>query len=79
METLSGQCRFHNCSHNREPGCAVQAALQDGSLEEERYNSYLKLQKELAYLARKEDKQLQLQEKSKWKQIHKQMRTHKPR
>lgn len=79
VETLSGQCRFHNCSHNREPGCAVQAALQDGTLEEERYNSYLKLQKELAYLARKEDKQLQLQEKTKWKQIHKQMRTHKPR
>ncbi|WP_397334026.1 ribosome small subunit-dependent GTPase A [Paenibacillus sp. YN15] len=79
VETLSGQCRFHNCSHNREPGCAVQAALEDGTLEEERYNSYLKLQKELAYLARKEDRQLQLQEKSKWKQIHKQMRSHKPR
>lgn len=79
VETVAAECRFHDCTHNREPGCAVRAALADGSLDEERYQSYLKLQKELAYLARKEDTRLQLQEKAKWKQLHKQMKSVKPR
>lgn len=79
VEDIAGQCRFHDCTHNGEPGCAVRTALEEGTLQEDRYNSYLKLQKELAWLARKEDKQLQQQEKAKWKQIHKQLRHHKPR
>jgi ribosome biogenesis GTPase / thiamine phosphate phosphatase len=79
VEDAAAECRFQDCTHNREPGCAVQKALADGSLDEARYQSYLKLQKELAYLARKEDTRLQLQEKAKWKQIHKQMKTMKPR
>jgi len=79
VEAAAAACRFHDCTHHREPGCAVQTALQDGSLDEARYQSYLKLQKELAYLARKEDTRLQLQEKAKWKQIHKQMKSVKPR
>jgi ribosome biogenesis GTPase / thiamine phosphate phosphatase len=44
--------------------------LEDGSLDADRYNSFVKLQKELAYLARKEDKSLQAAEKEKWKKIH---------
>lgn len=79
VESLAGECRFHDCTHGKEPGCAIQAALRNGTLDEDRYQSYLKLQRELAYLARKEDVRLQLQEKAKWKQIHKQLRTIKPR
>ena len=46
---LAQQCRFHNCSHGAEPGCAIRAALADGSLSEERWHSYQKLAAETAY------------------------------
>ena len=55
LEDLFAQCRFSDCAHGREPGCAVQAALADGSLEDRRWESYLKLQRELAALARRHD------------------------
>ncbi|MFC0216629.1 ribosome small subunit-dependent GTPase A [Paenibacillus chartarius] len=74
IEELSGQCRFPDCRHDREPGCAIQAALADGTLESGRYNSYIKLQKELAYFERKESKALQAAEKLKWKKIHQAVR-----
>ncbi|WNQ09710.1 ribosome small subunit-dependent GTPase A [Paenibacillus aurantius] len=70
VEELAESCRFHDCSHRKEPGCAVQEALQDGTLDQARFDSYVKLQKELAYQLRKEDKALQLAEKDKWKKIH---------
>lgn len=69
IETLTASCRFGNCHHQNEPGCAIQAALATGELAQSRYDSYLKLQRELAHLARKEDKKLQSQEKDKWKKI----------
>lgn len=46
VTSLFGQCRFSDCSHTCEPGCAVRAALQDGSLSEERWQTYLKLHSE---------------------------------
>ncbi|MBD3272270.1 MAG: ribosome small subunit-dependent GTPase A [Elusimicrobia bacterium] len=46
------QCRFPDCSHSHEPGCAVQKALQEGELTEERFISYVKLCKEAAYHSR---------------------------
>lgn len=55
LEELFGQCRFSDCAHSREPGCAVQAALVDGVLDDRRWSSYLKLQRELAALARRHD------------------------
>jgi ribosome biogenesis GTPase len=55
LEELFEHCRFSDCSHGREPGCAVQAALADGVLAERRWASYLKLQRELAALARRHD------------------------
>lgn len=48
-------CRFSDCTHKTEPGCAVQAALRSGELSPQRWNSYLKLQKEAEYDARKQD------------------------
>jgi ribosome biogenesis GTPase len=69
VESLAEQCRFRDCTHNNEPGCAVQTAIEKGDLDEERYNSYLKLQREMAYFARKEDQKLALAERAKWKKI----------
>ena len=47
---LFRHCRFNDCAHEREPGCAVQAALRDGTLQQERYDSWRKLQRELRWL-----------------------------
>ncbi len=46
---LSGNCRYPDCSHEHEPGCAVRAAVERGELSEERYSSYIKLKKESDY------------------------------
>ena len=55
VEELASLCRFSDCAHQQEPGCAVQAALTDGTLEDRRWNNYLKLQREMAALARRKD------------------------
>ena len=55
---LIAQCRFSDCEHRTEPGCAIKAALADGTLPRERWESYLKLQRELAHLERKLDPKL---------------------
>jgi ribosome biogenesis GTPase / thiamine phosphate phosphatase len=52
---LAEQCRFADCAHETEPGCAVRAALEEGSLTEERFESYRKLQRELLRLELKTD------------------------
>jgi ribosome biogenesis GTPase / thiamine phosphate phosphatase len=43
---LSANCRYADCSHEHEPGCAVRAAIESGELSEDRYSSYIKLKKE---------------------------------
>ena len=50
IEELARKCKFNDCLHQSEPGCAVQQALLDGDLKPDRYASYLKLQKELNFL-----------------------------
>lgn len=49
IEDLISRCRFSNCSHQNEPGCAVKAALADGKLSEGRWNSFVKLSLESEY------------------------------
>jgi ribosome biogenesis GTPase / thiamine phosphate phosphatase len=66
---LAGKCRFNDCSHRSEPGCAVLAAIESGSLAQERFNSYLKLQRELAHLERKQDARLAAKERKKWRAV----------
>jgi ribosome biogenesis GTPase len=65
------QCRFSDCEHRTEPGCAIKAALADGSLSKERWESYLKLQRELARLERKLDPKLRSEQRKKWAAITK--------
>jgi len=61
---LSKQCRYKNCSHVHESGCAILSALKEGKISQERYQSYLKLKKESAYYEmsylekRKKDKKM---------------------
>lgn len=74
IETFAQQCRFRDCQHQREPGCAVQQALADGSLDESRFLNYQKLQKELKYIERKQDHREYIAEKEKWKKVTKAMR-----
>lgn len=74
VEILALDCRFRNCAHDAEPGCAVLAAVERGDLSRNRFASYHKLRKELAYLARKQDVRLQIEENRKWKQIHKEQK-----
>ncbi len=51
IEDLSGSCRFVDCTHEHEPGCAVLASVKSGKLPREKYDSYLKLKKEAAFFA----------------------------
>lgn len=69
IEALAAQCRFRDCAHRTEPGCAVKAAMESGELDAGRWDSYLKLQRELRHLAAKQDKKAALVEKAKWKKI----------
>jgi ribosome biogenesis GTPase len=46
---LAADCRYANCGHEHEPGCAVRAAVDSGELSKDRYASYLKLKKESEY------------------------------
>lgn len=79
IEQLAQQCRFRDCQHTNEPGCAVQQALDDGSLSSSRLLNYQKLHRELNYLTRRQDQQANLAEKERWKKIHKALRQHKKR
>ncbi|BAC12300.1 hypothetical conserved protein [Oceanobacillus iheyensis HTE831] len=66
---LIAECKFTDCKHDTEPDCAVKEALETGDLEEGRWNSYLKLQRELAYIERKQNAKLATEERKKWKKI----------
>jgi ribosome biogenesis GTPase / thiamine phosphate phosphatase len=69
VTSLFEHCRFADCSHESEPGCAVKAALADGTLPQERWDSYLKLEAELAHLERRLDKRAQSEERKRWKAL----------
>ncbi|MEB3218225.1 MAG: ribosome small subunit-dependent GTPase A [Nostocales cyanobacterium 94392] len=79
IEILAQECRFRNCQHTQEPGCAIQQALQEGKLDYSRFISYQKLQKEFDYLTQKQDQKVYLDTKKRWKQITKSMRNHHKR
>jgi ribosome biogenesis GTPase len=68
IEALAAECRFRNCAHAREPGCAVLGAVDNGSLELDRLRSWRKLQRELEAIAARSDRRLNLARKRRWKQ-----------
>ena len=68
---LASTCRFSDCRHEGEPGCAVRAAVDDGRLSNDRLASHRKLERELAHAERKGDARARAAETKKWKSIHK--------
>jgi ribosome biogenesis GTPase len=73
---LAQQCRFRDCGHEGEPGCAVLGAVDDGTLGADRLESWRKLQRELRWLASRQDARARAEQLAKWKAIHKSMRGH---
>jgi ribosome biogenesis GTPase / thiamine phosphate phosphatase len=71
IQVLSLNCKFKDCKHESEPGCAVKAALESGELPSERWDNYIKLKKEARFAERKENISLRLQDKAQWKNISK--------
>jgi ribosome biogenesis GTPase / thiamine phosphate phosphatase len=67
VEELAGDCRFNDCSHTQEPGCAVLSAVESGELPHERFHSWRKLQKELRAIAVRHDALLRKEEARKWR------------
>jgi ribosome biogenesis GTPase len=76
---VATHCRFTNCSHGREPGCAVLAAVESGALDERRLASYRKLKAEVEALQGRLDGQVGRERKQRDKVIHKAAKKHKPR
>jgi ribosome biogenesis GTPase len=74
VEELVLKCRFTDCRHQEDPGCAVRAAREAGTLREERWNSYLKLRGELELARLKADPVAMSAERGRWKKIHKDQR-----
>lgn len=71
IETIAGQCRFRDCRHQKEPGCAVRAALEAGDIDPDRYRNYLKLQRELKYQESQNDARMKMDQSKRWKDIAK--------
>ena len=71
IETLAQNCHYRDCRHQGEPGCAVLEAVHTGALSAERLSSLHKLQRELAWLDRRQDRGTDWAEKRRWKTIHK--------
>jgi ribosome biogenesis GTPase / thiamine phosphate phosphatase len=76
IEEMALSCRFHDCRHEGEPGCAVRESLAAGTLDRGRWESYRKLRKEIAAAETRRDPVLAAEERRRWKVIHKSMRSH---
>ncbi len=79
VEALAPRCRFRDCEHGSEPGCAVRAAVEAGELPEKRLASYHKLRAELRSMEIREDPELQRAEKARWRSIIKSVKVHSKR
>jgi ribosome biogenesis GTPase len=70
IAALASGCRFNDCAHDREPGCAVREAADHGHLDADRLENFHRLGREAAYEARKHDKAAAAEHKRRWKQLH---------
>lgn len=76
IEELAADCRFGDCAHDSEPGCAVRAAIEDGVLPQRRLDSYRKLLRENEWIASRSDARLRAERTNQWKVIHRAQRQH---
>ncbi len=74
VDELARACRFNDCRHDGEPGCAVQAAIEDGRLEAKRLAAHRKLAREQAWLEERVDARARRERERRWRQINKDMR-----
>lgn len=74
IEDIIKDCKFSDCTHKNEPGCAIRKAINDGLLDKKRLENYLKIQKENQYLTDRQSQSAAKMEKDKWKTIHKQIK-----
>ena len=74
ISEIAAKCKFSDCAHETEPGCAIRRALGDGSLSQERWDSFCKLQRELRALAIRKDARLRSEARKAWA---KRARSHK--
>ena len=79
IAALAEGCRFRDCAHGAEPGCAVQAALAEGSIDPNRYGHYLRLRREVAFEAARSDEHLWREREEKWRRISKLQKSFKKR
>ncbi len=71
IESLSLQCKFSDCDHEKSAGCAIQEAIQTGQLDSQQFDNFLKLKREKEHLDTKRDVQAKLEHKQKNRAIHK--------
>jgi len=69
IEDLMSQCKFSDCRHETEPGCMIKKAIEEGTLSKVRFESYMKLQRELLAVERKKNPELKAAEKKKWRKL----------
>lgn len=77
--SLGEKCRFSDCTHFHEPGCAVISAMNEGDLSSERLESYRKMRREFDYLALRDSKSADRVEKERWRDISLLLKRHKKR
>ncbi len=76
VAALASECRFRDCTHTNEPGCAILTALERGEIDSSRWRGYRRLQGELRHELLQQDPLARTAVKAKWKAIHKAMRNH---
>ncbi len=69
IEALAASCRFSDCGHDTEPGCAIREALDSGDIDADRFQSWMKLLREARHHAAKTDVRIRIEEQKKWKKI----------
>ncbi len=75
VDALAAECRFSDCTHDSEPGCAVRAAVEAGTLLPDRLESWRKLQRELRAIAIRTDRLLRKEETRKWRLLSREARS----
>jgi ribosome biogenesis GTPase len=73
---LAAACRFSDCRHGGEPGCAVRTAIDEGRLSRDRLDRHRKLERELAHAERKGDARARAAEAKRWKVLHRSVARH---
>ena len=79
VEEIAARCRFSDCRHQSEPGCAVIEAVQRDELGQARLENYKKMQREIEYLDARQDVRMQMERKTKVKRIHRSFNRMKPK